>query len=139
MPNYGEPKLSKPDDDVQETIANGVMCGDMLRQIGWGVGEIMGQEYGGDYIRTPVNQFLNGERDIDFKVAAGHDQAGRTILAWVVSRNEQMGWAVIDTSEEFDPKDSKPGLCKLVAGKPEDILSPDLLQRSVTRYGGATT
>ena len=139
MPKYGEPKLSKPDDDAQETIANGVMCGDMLRIISWGVGEVMGPGYGGDFIRTPANQFTNGERDIDFKVAAGHEQVGHTILAWVVSKHQQFCWAVIDTSEEFDPQDSKPGECKLVAGTPEDILSPDLLQRSVTRYGGATT
>ena len=133
--------LSKPDDDAQETLAAGVMCGDILRIAATTIGAIINDPgVNGDYLRTPVNQFVNGERDIDYKVPAGHSRhPGRTILTWVISRNEEYAWAIVDISDEFDPADSQPGQCGLVGGRPEDILSPDLLQRSVTKYGGATS
>jgi hypothetical protein len=129
--------LSQPDDVAQETMAQGVTCGDILRSIALEFA-YLGPGSEGRFLRTPATQFINGARDIDFKVPAGHStHAGLTILAWVVSEDEVRAWAVVDASEEFDPAASEPGTCGVVGGTPEDILSPDLLRRSVTRHGGA--
>ena len=116
-----------------EVVANGAYCGHLLETLA---------TYWEGLVVYPLDFFNEDEDPIKIphtQVAIGQDAEYLPILAFTVSADGQQAAAVVDLVDKLDQRSKYPlpaqqgkltnTDCKVIGGKPSEILPPELLAR----------
>ena len=120
-----------------QVMANGARCGHLL--------QTLARFYDG-LVRYPTDLFGEDEDPVKIPrtvVTIGQDAQDLPLLAWTISSDGQLAAAVVDLLERLDQRTvGRPKYqffqgveqlpetnCKVIGGKPSEILPPELLDR----------